>query len=112
VFIILSLTFNYLAIKIKNLGIRRRTKRYEAEADFSRSVVRVIMSKNTILETNSEKKEIEDVRGKISEINRFRKELRKTEHIGVNMSVILPFVLNVVFLYIGGTFVFENQLTL
>ncbi len=112
VFIVLSLTFNYLAIKIKNLGMKRRAKRYEAEADFSRSVVRVIMSKNTILETNSEKSEVVTVVDKISIINKFRKELRKTEHIGVNMSVILPFVLNVVFLYIGGTFVFEKQLTL
>lgn len=111
-FVVLSVTFNYLAVKIKNLGMKRRNKRYEAEADFSRSVVRVIMSKNTVLETNSEQKEIADVKEKISEVNRFRKELRKTEHIGVNMSVILPFVLNVVFLYIGGTFVFEKQLTL
>lgn len=112
VFIVLAVSFNYLAIKIKNLGMKRRTKRHEAEADFSRSVVRVIMSKNTILETNSERKEVMTVLDKISIINRLRKELRKTEHIGVNMSVILPFVLNVVFLYVGGTFVFEQQLTL
>ena len=92
--------------------MQRRTKRYEAEADLSRSVVRIIMSKNTILETHSEANEVMTVTDKISILNRFRKELRKTEHIGVNMSVILPFVLNVVFLYIGGTFVFEKQLTL
>jgi len=111
-FIAFALVFNYIGIRIKKYGDPQRSKRYEAQSDLTKHLVRIIMTKNAILESYKSETETAKIINRNTQVKHAHKHLRRTEHIGVNMSVILPFVLNVLFLYIGGRFVFDHQLTL
>lgn len=110
IFLCISFLFNRLSSYFKHYGLERRRLKYERKSESTRQIVKMLMSKTEILQSNKSDEEILKNDLLLKEAKQFAERQRPYEHWSYNSIEIAVEVMRVVILYLVWMLILDGKL--
>lgn len=107
-----TILFDFIAIKLKDVGNKYRTQKYEQIAEWNRATTRYVMSKNEIMQNSKAVVEAKRIGAMIANIRRISRQQRPYEHFAYQSIEVGLIIVKIVTLFGMGRMVFAWEISI